>query len=105
MRPGAVAGSVLAFPLDLDGLQYAPRTGSERFSGELEGSRRNDTQPTPLDGGDHSFGSRFGSLRNRPPVFGAAFRVPGVETEKRAKKRWKMSKNGEICWRIPRRRF
>ena len=53
---------------------------------------------TPLkNGGDHSFGSRFGPLRNRPPVFWRrlldSWRQDGENSEKTEKK---ASKMGEI---------
>ena len=53
---------------------------------------------TPLkNGGDHSFGGRFGPLRNRPPVFWRHFldswRQDGENSEKMEKK---ASKMGEI---------
>ena len=48
-------------------------------------------RPTPLkNGGDHSFGGRFGPLRNRPPVFWRHFldswRQDGENSEKTEKK-------------------
>ena len=57
-----------------------------------------EVRSTPLtNGGDHSFGSRFRPLRNRPPVFWCHFpeswRQDGENSEKTAKKRAKM---GEI---------
>ena len=49
------------------------------------------------NGGDHSFGGRFGPLRNRPPVFWRLFldswRQDGENSEKTGKK---ASKMGEI---------
>ena len=45
--------------------------------------------PPLKNGGDHSFGSRFGPLRNRARSFGATCWIPGVKTERTAKKRRK----------------
>ena len=66
--------------------------------GDCGRARAADVRPTPLkNGGDHSFGGRFGPLRNRPPVFWRHFldswRQDGENSEKTEKKRAKM---GEI---------
>ena len=64
----------------------------ERASASLE------VRPTPLkNGGDHSFGGRFGPLRNRPPVlwyhFLESWRRDGENREKTRKNGARM---GEI---------
>ena len=53
---------------------------------------------TPLkNGGDHSFGSRFGPLRNRPPVFWCHFLESWLQDgENREKTRKNGAKMGEI---------
>ena len=55
-------------------------------------------RPTPLkNGGDHSFGGRFGPLRNRPPVFWCHFLESWLQDgENREKTRKNGANMGEI---------